>query len=108
MMSIASKELIEENKIATQIRKQNVLKMIEEKKDKETVNMESLHRLVKSLANEIVNLKKNVAEESTYKKPWRPFTRRNIPPPCNQISSADVDEDEEVEEEGQSYDNEDE
>jgi len=70
-----------------------VLKTTEEKKDKETINMESLHRLFKSLANEIIDLKKNVAEESTSKNPWRPFTRRNIPPPCNQISSVDVDED---------------
>jgi len=93
MMSISNKESIEEKKIALQIRKQNVFKTTKEKKDKEIVNMEILHRLVKSLANEIVDLKKNVVEESTSKKPWRPFTRRNIPPPCNQISSVDVDND---------------
>jgi len=42
------------------------------------------------LDNDIIDVKKNVAEESKSKQPWRPFVKiNNFPPPGNQIFIVD-------------------
>jgi hypothetical protein len=95
MMSIASKAPVEDRRALPPTRRVTIK---DEKKDKEALDIESLHKLVKSLANDIIDIKKNVAEESTSKRPWRPFVKRNFPPPGNHISTVDDNEEGEQEE----------
>jgi hypothetical protein len=64
MMSIANKNLAEERRALPPTQR---VMFKEEKKDKEALDLESLHKLVKSMANDIIDIKKNVAEESTSK-----------------------------------------
>jgi hypothetical protein len=58
-----------------------------------------LHKLVKSIDNYIIDIEKNVADKSVSKRTWRPFVKRNFPPPCNQVFVVDDDEEEEQEKE---------
>ena len=42
-------------------------------KDKDLMNMESMHRIINQLTNEIIDLKKNKGEEN---KPFKPFLKK--------------------------------
>jgi hypothetical protein len=69
--SIASKSPSEDARYS-QTTKTVIIK--EEKKDKDVFDMDSLQKFMKTLANEIVDVKGNVTEFSN--KPFRPFSRR--------------------------------
>jgi len=79
-MNIVGKEPTEEKITFPLIKKQNVVKITIEKKDKEFVDMDSLKRLIKTLWNDIIDLKKNLGESSSYRRPWKPPFRRSSPP----------------------------
>ena len=58
--------------------------------------MEGLQKVLKTLSNEMVEIKKQVAETSN-KRPFRTFKKTETKPP-NVISNADSEQDEEEEE----------
>jgi hypothetical protein len=55
-----------------------VSKPSEEKKDYDSMDMESLQRIVKKLSNELIDLKKNGGEGSSNSKNFLDFLPRNI------------------------------
>jgi hypothetical protein len=59
MMSIANKSLVDNKRALPPTRR---VKIKEEKKYKEALDIESVHKLVKSLINGIIDTKKNVVE----------------------------------------------
>ena len=74
--SIASSQGNEENKPSSSekpIKKKGILKTDMEKKDKEPTDMASMHRVLKQITNELIDLKKSKGEE---KKPFKPFIKR--------------------------------
>ena len=64
---------------------------------KDPYDMEGLQKVLKTMSNEMVEIKKQLSESST-KKPYRNFKKPESKPP-NVISYADSDPDEEEEEE---------
>ena len=66
------------------------------KTPKDPYDMEGLQKVLKTLSNEMVEIKKQVAETST-KRPFRTYKRNESKPP-NAISNADSDQEEEEEE----------
>jgi hypothetical protein len=89
MMSIASKSPTEEKITFSLARRQNVIKTTNEKKDKETFDMDGIQRMIQKLTNDIVDLKKNSGESSSYRRPWKTSFRRNPPPPNNPNTSPE-------------------
>ena len=76
--SISSHEGNKENKhsLSEKIikKKKGISKLDLEKKEKDPTNMENMHRVIKQLTNEIIDLKKNKGEG---KKPFKPlFNKR--------------------------------
>jgi hypothetical protein len=71
----------------------------EEKKDKDAFDMDSLQKVMKTLANEIVDVKGKLDEVSS--KPFRPFFKKNpqIPPGGQTSEGVNVDEEEGEDEE---------
>jgi hypothetical protein len=62
----------------------NQIKLNKEVKDKEPTNMESLHRIIKKLMIEVVDLKKNIGEVFGSRnpfKPWKKNTNQRHPSP---------------------------
>jgi len=60
-------------------------------------DMEGLQKVLKTMSNEMIEIKKQVAEPST-KRPFRNFKKPESKPP-NVISNADSDPEEDEEEE---------
>jgi len=74
MLSVAIKTLSEEKINFQPSRKHNVVKTINEKKDNETFDMDDLHRIIKKLSNDIIDLKRNAGESSSSRRVWKnPF-----------------------------------
>jgi hypothetical protein len=96
MMRVSNKALIEDRKALPPSRRVTIK---DENKYKEALDLERIYKLVKSLANDIIDIKKIVAEESKSKRLWRPFVKRNFPPHDNQFFFVDDDDEEEQQEE---------
>ena len=89
-----------EKKTALEVRKSKKVSFKDDSKKKRTkdpYDMEGLQRVLKTMSNEMVEIKKQVSESST-KKPYRNFKKPESKPP-NVISYADSDPEEEEEEE---------
>jgi len=99
MSSIANQSSVEKPR-SSQTMKKVIIK--EKKKDKDAFDMDSLQKVMKTFANEMVDVKGKLVEVS--KRPFRPFFKRNVKtPPGGQISVVESEEikadEEEVEEE---------
>jgi hypothetical protein len=60
-----------------------MVKTIDEKKDKDTFDMDGLHRMILKLSNNIIDLKINAGEISSNIRAWKPSFRKNTPLPNN-------------------------
>jgi hypothetical protein len=64
-------------------------KQIEQGPKKEGGDLENLHRMIKKLSNEIIDMKRSVGEGNQNQRPYKPFLKRNPPfkaiepPPTN-------------------------
>jgi hypothetical protein len=89
--SIASKSPSEDSRSSITTKK-TIIK--DERKDKDVFDMENLQKVMKTLANEIVDVKGKLVEVSN--KPFRPFFKRNpqIPPGGQTSEGVNVDEEE--------------
>jgi hypothetical protein len=47
-----------------------------EGKDKDSMDMESMQRMIKRLSNEVIDMKMNNGEGTSNQRPYRPFFRR--------------------------------
>jgi len=81
MMSLKG-NLTEEKKPSLLVRKQTPQTNAhsDAKKD-DVVDLESLHRIIKTLSNEIIYLNKSNGEDSSSKKQWRSFKKPVAPTP---------------------------
>lgn len=89
-----------EKKVALEDRKSKKVSFKDDSKKKtpkDPYDIEGLQKVLKTLSNEMVEIKKQVAETST-KRPFRNFKKTESKPP-NVISNADSDPEEEEEEE---------
>ena len=90
IISLEKKNAIEERKS-----KKVSFKDDSKKKAKDPYDMEGLQKVLKTMSNEMVEIKKQVAETST-KKPFRNFRRNQVESkPPNAISNAESEEEEE-------------
>jgi hypothetical protein len=89
--SIASKSPSEDSR-SSQTTKKVIIK--EENKDKDAFDMDSLQKVMKTLENEIVDVKGKLVEVSN--KPFKPFFKKNpqIPPGGQTSEGVNVDEEE--------------
>lgn len=90
-MALEKKNVIEEWKS----KKVSFKEYHTKKQPKDPFNLEGLQKVLKTMSNEIVNVKKQVAETSS-KKPYRPFKKNpsiHSKPP-NSISNAELEEEE--------------
>ena len=89
-----------EKKAALEDRKAKKVSFKEDSKKKspkDPYDMEGLQKVLKTLSNEMIDIKKQVAETSS-KRPFRTYKKTEAKPP-NVISNADSDQEEEEEEE---------
>ena len=92
IISLEKKNAIEERKS-----KKVSFKDDSKEKAKDPYDMEGLQKVLKTMSNEMVEIKKQVAETST-KKPFRNFRRNQVESkPPNAISNAESEEEEEEE-----------
>lgn len=88
-----------EKKAALEDRKAKKVSFKEDSKKKspkDPYDMEGLQKVLKTLSNEMIDIKKQVAETSS-KRPFRTYKKTKTKPP-NVISNADSDQEEEEEE----------
>jgi hypothetical protein len=73
MSSIENKSSVEEPRSSQTVKKEI---MKEEKKDKDSFDMDSLQKVIKTTTNEMVDVKGNLVEVSN--RPFRPFVKENV------------------------------